>query len=138
MPLFVVNKGLFISTVAAVAAGGGGICAGAGELFMSRRCSLGRKSIKFSLFAVAEALVHQTTADAGPAGGLAPNGPRKLPASWTKASVAGPEITQLLAQVVSLQLFFFLFKGRYEDASSNFPTKTQVQSSRVFLVGGFM
>lgn len=50
------------------------VVAGAGELFMSGRCSLGRKSIKFSLFAVAGALLHLTTADTGPAGGLAPNG----------------------------------------------------------------
>lgn len=49
----------------------------------------------------------------GPAGGLAPNGCKKetIQASGMSASVAGPEITQLLAQVVSLQLFFFLFKG---------------------------
>lgn len=60
--------------------------AGAGELFMSRRGSLGRKSIKFSLFAEAEALLHQTTADTGPAGGLTPNGLRKCKKEMLQAS----------------------------------------------------
>lgn len=60
--------------MAVAAAGGGasravtgsmGMIARLGELFVSRRCNLGWKSIKFSLFAVANALLHHTTADTG-------------------------------------------------------------------------
>lgn len=43
---------------AGAAAGSMGVIARLAELFLSRRCRLGWKSIKFSLFAVANALLH--------------------------------------------------------------------------------
>lgn len=68
---------------------------------MSRRCNLGWKSIKFSLFAVANALLHHNTADTGHTCGLAPSADvsekKMLQASRRRASAAGPEIRQLLA-----------------------------------------
>lgn len=72
--------------------------ASVGGLLVSRSCNLGWKSIKFSLFAVANALHHRTTADTGGTHSLAPTADvsekKMLHASWRSASVAGPEIRQ--------------------------------------------
>lgn len=65
---------------------------------MSRRRNLGWKSIKFSVFAVANALLHHTD-DSGGTHGLAPTADvseeKMRRASRRRATVAGPEIRQL-------------------------------------------
>lgn len=78
-----------------------GVIARLAKLFLSRRCNLGWKSIKFSVFAVANAVLHQTTHNSGGAHGLAPTADaseeKMLRASRRRATVAGPEIRQLSA-----------------------------------------
>lgn len=86
---------------AGVVMGSMGVIARLAELFLSRRCNLGWKSIQFSLFAVANTLLRHTTDDSGGAHGLAPpadvSEEKMLRASWRRATVAGPEIRQLSA-----------------------------------------